>query len=249
MKLDLIHSFTELSEGLQVLFYPRLNWLLKDGPLENLRNLEAYLSAEAALSERMKPTQGAEVVAVGNPDGLTAVSMELRGTDAEKDSWYAAFKSYLDHQRYFDALDSMSSGHPLSMEESDKALSELVEHLVADASNIIFLQIALGQLPHLTQKLNAADIDRVALRLVNEGFGDAAKKAYPAAMPISGTSADDLKNDEFALGGGGKVQKAQGMKTDTKYFTAPDEVTVVTAQQDLDGATAVREALVERFAR
>lgn len=248
-KLDLIQSFTELSEGLQVLLYPRLDWLLKDGPLENLPNFEAYLSAEAALSERMKPTQGAEAVAVGNPDGLTAVSMELRGTEAEKDSWYAAFKSYLDHQRYFDALDSMSSGHPLSMEESDKALSELVEHLVADASSVIFLQIALGQLPHLTQKLNAFDIDRVALRLVNEGFGDAAKKVYPAAMPISGTTADDLKNGELALGGGGKVQKAQGMKTDTEFFAAPEEVTVVTAQQDLDGATAVREALVERFAR
>ena len=248
-KLDLIQSFSELSEGLQVLLYPRLDWLLKDGPLENLPNLEAYLSAEAALSERMKPTQGAGAVAVGNPDGLIAVSMELRGTEAEKDSWYAAFQSYLDHQRYFDALDSMSSGHPLSMEENDKALSELVEHLVTDASSVIFLQIALGQLPKLTQKLNAADIDRVAWRLVNEGFGDAAKKAYPAAMPISGTSADDLKNDELALDGGGKAQKAQGMKTDTKFFAAPDEVTVVTAQQDLDGATAVREALVERFAR
>lgn len=248
-KLDLIHSFSELSEGLQVLLYPRLDWLLKDGPLENLPNLEAYLSAEAALSERMKPTQGTRAVVVGNPDGLIAVSIELRGTEAEKDSWYAAFKSYLDHQRYFDALDSMSSGHPLSMEENDKALSELVEHLVTDASSVIFLQIALGQLPKLTQKLNAPDIDRVAWRLVNEGFSDAAKKAYPAAMPISGTSADDLKTDELALDGEGKVQKAQGMKTDAKFFAVPDEVTVVTAQQDLDGATAVREALVERFAR
>ena len=71
------------------------------------------------------------------------------------------------------------------MEESDKALSELVEHLVTDASSVIFLQIALGQLTHLTQKLNAPDIDRVALRLVNEGFGDAAKKAYRGGRGIS----------------------------------------------------------------
>ncbi|MBM2323799.1 MULTISPECIES: hypothetical protein [Marivita] len=169
VKLSVINTLSELPIGLQVVLYPRLESFVEQISPNAFPELHAHHLAEIALTQRKQE----EKVAPGSstdPDGLAALSVELRGTEREIESWQAAFESYLNHERYFDALNALFSDAPLVDKDREHAATTLVDRLVADADSITFVQIALAAVPTLEPAPSRAALARLEERLVDEGF-------------------------------------------------------------------------------
>lgn len=250
VKIDLLNAFSVLPVGLQLRLYQRLTWLVGESGDTLFPGLSQHFAAELAMAERVPVDQdksGPEI----DPDRLAAISIELRGTDHEKQSWQASFASYLAHQRYFDALHDLADDPPLTAPERSLAVSELVDHLVTHADSITFVQIALAVLPDLDPAPSEAALNRVADRLALEGFTSVAQtatEAFPDAVLDSAPKPDDAgellpsveRDTSPSIGGDTPVASPEGVT---------ENLTVALARQRAEAAQALRQSLVETLSR
>ncbi|WP_292289479.1 hypothetical protein [Marivita sp.] len=247
LKIIMLQSFGRLPPGLQIALFPRLKWLLDEAGQAMFADLMAHREAELALQDRKPVRDAATTEMQADPDALAAVSLELRDTDFEKASWHAAFASYLEHRRYFDAASELKSGAPLTLEEKADAVSRFVEHLVAHADSVPFVEIAL-KTAELNMVLSDRDLSLMAERLDQEGFFDEASQLVntkPTTAPVLGDP--DAIAEIQALGmpedPGQDPVSGSGEERGRK-----DQVSVAVAQSQLKEAEIVRKSLLERYA-
>lgn len=250
VKIDLLNAFSVLPVGLQLRLYQRLTWLVGESGDTLFLGLSQHFAAELAMAERVPVDQDKSGPDI-DPDRLAAISIELRGTDHEKQSWQASFASYLVHQRYFDALHDLADDPPLTAPERSLAVSELVDHLVTHADSITFVQIALAVLPDLDPAPSEAALNRVADRLALEGFTSVAQTATEAIADV-------------VLGSAPKPDDAGELLPNVERDTSPiiirdtpvaspegvtEKLTVAIARQRAEAAQALRQSLVETLSR
>lgn len=250
LKLDLLHNFGKLPVGLQIVLYPRLEWLLDEASSALFPALTLHRNAELALAERTPNLADKVDMDMADPDRLAAVTLELRGTDLEKESWLATFASYLDNQRYFDAIADLTSQNPLSDTDQVHSVAELLDHLVTHADSVTFVQIALANLSDLTPWPSPTDLQRISDRLETEGFGAEARlfSRTFATNPLESslTTSPLVSRDSRAVAN----DIESSMNTPNKVAIEPketDPLTVATARKQLETAGSVRKALTEKF--
>ena len=248
IKIELINNFSALPIGLQIVLYPRLSWLVEASSEALFPEVSRHLKTELAMAERA-PIENMARSREQDPDSLAALSIELRGTDQEKDSWFASFASYLEHARYFDALNSLDGGVPLTEVEHAKAVTELVDHLVSNADSVTFVQIALAILPELKPLPSQAALEAVAERLVREGFVGEVNVINQLMVPRVADLLTHANDPDV-----GPRQPQEGASTSTGFQVSPslpngDNWTVALARERVESAQALREKLSETLSR
>jgi hypothetical protein len=250
-KLDTLHSFSRLPTGLQIVLFSRLSAHFPNTRDALFPELIAHLEAEKALSSRAV-LDTAQTDA--DPDRLAAVSLELRNTEHEIESWNAAFLSFLDHRRYFDALAALKSENPLSPKDAEAAVSKFVDHATEYADGVTFVQLALTAIPGLDPSPSEPMMRRVANRLLAEGFLEEAAQ-IEARFQVDSGLLDESANqfDSVPIKPTGRAPNAEEivpLPLATEVNT-PDkvDVTVASAQNQLEATRAMRQALSELFDR
>ena len=242
VKIDLMNTFGQLPTGLQIALYPKLTWLIGDAQDTLFPELAQHLAAEQALIERL-PRDRESAGLDQDPDALAAVSVELRGTNHEKQSWKASFDSYLANQRYFDALRDLADDPPLTETELRRATTDLIDHLVAHADSITFLQVALAVVPDLDPAPSEAALAGISARLSAEGF-TAETLSVAQTAPVS----------EMALGTYSGVSDGGPHNEDRPIPPAAPtpsivEWTVTMARESAESAQELRRSLAETLSR
>lgn len=250
IKLGLLHTFGDLPIGLQIMLFPRLSWLLDSTGAALFPDLIIHHQAEAAIMDRI-PVDAESTES--DPDRLAAVALELRGTEFEQESWLATFASFLDHQRYFDALTELHSDNPLSKEAASGVVSEFVDHLVTHSDSVTFVQIALAEITSFDPAPSSEDMQRVADRLYTEGFREQASqignKRTQAAPQADGAPSDQTKEtNALDMTDNGGVLVAAPPADTAKQTGQSEHLSVATAQKQLESAEVVRQALLKTFA-
>ncbi|MFA8386672.1 MAG: hypothetical protein ACEPO2_13695 [Pelagibaca sp.] len=248
IKIQLLKTFSALPIGLQIMIYPRLNWLIEASSEALFPKLSRHVEAELAMAERA-PIESITKSSIQDPDSRAALSIELRGTDQEKDSWFASFASYLEHSRYFDALKSLSGKVPLTEAEHARAVTQLVDHLVSNADSVTFVQIALGTLPELTPPPSQTALAAVAERLVREGF--IGEVSVINQLMVSGVADLPTRTNDPDVGLGPPEERAStsaGVQDPLPLRNA-DRWTVALARERVESAQALREAFAETLSR
>ncbi len=248
IKIELLNSFLALPIGLQIVIYPRLNWLVEASSEALFPELSRHLEAELAMVERA-PIENMATSREQDPDSLAALSIELRGTDQEKDSWFASFASYLEHARYFDALNSLDDRLPLTEAEHAEAVTELVNHLILNADTVTFVQIALNTLPGMTPLPSQTALAAVAERLAREGFVGEVNVINQLMVPRV-AALPTRANDPDAR----PRPSQEGATPPIDFQEAPslpstNDWTVALAKERVESAQALREALAETLSR
>lgn len=249
-KLGALHSFSSLPVGLQVILFPRLDAVFQDTSQALFPALVAHFEAEAALTSRL-PVQ--DIGVDQDPDRLAAVSRELRGTEHETDSWTASFSAFLQHQRYFDALQALQSEHPLTQTDARAAGARLLDHATENAESVVFLELAMTRIAELDPSLPVASLQRAADRLAAEGFVEEAGVFLRATVrdgPFAAATgiAEGVAVEEQAAEDGDVVDPVPPVSLATAV-DRPDKdgVTVASAREQLERTSAVREELVKVF--
>lgn len=250
-KLGTLQSFSRLPTGLQIVLFPRLSAHFPDTRDALFPGLIAHLEAENALSSRAvlhtAPTDA-------DPDRLAAVSLELRDTEHEIESWNAAFLSFLEHRRYFDALTALKSENPLSPKDAETAVSKFVDHATEYADGVTFVQLALTAIPGLDPLPPEPELRRVAKRLLSEGFVEEAGQIEARFQVNSGRldeSATQFESSPIGPTAGSlNTEEIVPLPLVTDVNT-PDnvDVSVASAQNQLEATRAMRQALSEQFER
>ena len=248
IKIELLNNFSALPIGLQIVVYPRLNWLVEASSEALFPELSRHLEAELAMAERA-PIENMANSREQDPDSLAALSIELRGTDQEKDSWFASFASYLEHARYFDALNSLDDRLPLTEAEHAEAVTELVNHLILNADTVTFVQIALNTLPGLTPSPSQTALAGVAERLVREGFIGEANIINQLMVPGGGAVLGRATDPDVDLSQAKESATAPPVFQDSPALPSTDDWTVALARERAESAQTLREALAETLSR
>lgn len=249
VRLHLLHSFDVLSFGLQIELYPALEWLLGDPAASLYPALVTHRKLEAALAAREAELGGSLTEADRNPDRLAAVTVELRGTLHETESWKASFDSYLENHRYFDALDALQQVTSLNEDLRTQSISRFVNHLVTHSESVTFIEIAMSLLKGLTPEPGQADMMRVVSRLQDEGFLEEAQQlagAHPGKFSetVGGAASDEGFLQEAT---DDMRNQSSGISVD-RTGSSEGRVTVASAQEQLDRAENIRTNLLEKFA-
>ncbi|OSQ50592.1 hypothetical protein MGEO_12405 [Marivita geojedonensis] len=233
-KLTLARVFDELPVGFQIGLYPRVAPILDDISSALHRDLAVHRHVELELTERIST----EIEIVGkntDPDGLAALSLEMRGTELATQSWHASFSAYLSHQRFFDALEELNSTTGLTKKERKSAVGEFVDRLVEQADSITFLQIALTEVPKLRPRPEHSDLRRIEARLKVEGFVPDLKSVVDSEAAPKLKPNDTRSTEESTL----SVSEVDMLHTGRQ--------TVAVAQEQLENAQAVRQSWRARF--
>ncbi|MCR9111336.1 MAG: hypothetical protein NXH94_21000 [Rhodobacteraceae bacterium] len=249
--IDTLTVFSDLPLGLKLLLYPRMDRLLDERSLSGFDDLAAHLAGEKALSERV-PDVVSNEDEVPDPDGLAAVSIELRQTPNEVDSWLVAFASLLEHRRYFDALDALAAGPRISSEQKTAKVREFINHLTDHADSVTFLQVTLTALPDLKASVSIGSSQNVAERLKKEGFREHAmlfenEVVMPKSIDAEGTgTVEDVSavRPQMAL-----RRDPQEEQLNPAAKELANGWTVAIAQEYLDRAKSVRQILTDALAQ
>lgn len=249
--LELLNSFATVPVGLQLVLFPRLKQLFEDTSEALFPELVQHLEAERAMAGRV-PLESRNSRFPPDPDRLAAISIELRGTEQEKASWWVSFDSYVDSQRYFDALAILSENSRLTDAEQEKAIAGLVDHLVTHGDSISFIQIALASLPDLEPQPSASAWARVSERMLKEGFvAEANSIGQSRRMVVAETvdAAPDQLSDHST-----PMEAPLDQDALQSFHAQPDPSavelwTVALAQQRLEAAQSLRQSLSEELSR
>lgn len=242
--LESMHTFANLPLGAQILLYPRLEPLFSKVSNDVFAGLARHADAETMLAAR-RPMEQALVGGGSDPDGLAALGLEMRGTDQEVESWRAAFQSYLEHGRYFDAVSALEADTPLSASERRDAATELTEHLVDHADSITFVQLALASIPDMDPPPSEAAQDAVTARLSADGFVQSATPVAPMRATVAdtpqGTTGESAVSERTALDQGHTPQPAA--------HPVQEAWTLARARMRLAESKKLREELTARLSR
>lgn len=247
IKIELLSTFTSLPLGLQIEVYPRLDWLFTGSSEAFVPGLSLHYVAEAAMAKRI-PLEASTKSREGDPDRLAAVSVEMRGTVQETESWQASFQSYLEHHRYFDAVKMLANEPPLSDADKTKTVAQFVEALVANADIATVLEIALSELPEVDRPPSTGELARIAKRLKNEGFADEAASIFSSSSnelsSMSNTTDTSPLESTDALGTS-DVPVILPSETLGPEALLTDVWTVSSAQHRVEAAQALRQSVAE----
>lgn len=249
--IEALSIFSDLPLGLKLLLYPRMEKLKDEWPVSGFGDLATHLADEKALSERMSDADFGEDERP-DPDGLAAISVELRQTPNVGASWIAAFSSLLEHQRYFDAIDALADGPPISSEQKTAAIRDFITHMTTYSDSVTFLQIAVTVLPGLTETVSGLSAGHVATRLKEEGFSEHAKLFEEEVVIPKSIDADGAGVLEDLSEPRPEVVSTDVLEDEQLTQGVDDLVdgwTVALAQQYLDRATSVRQTLNEALAK
>lgn len=231
MKIATMVTFEKLPLGLQIILFPRLEELFSELSENAFPEVKKHLRTETALAYRM-PMEQIESEYAPDPDTLAALTVELRGTDLEIESWHASFLSYLENGRYFDAVSSLSTDTPLSRVDRQRAVTDLVDHLVSYAETVTFVQIALASVPYFDPPPSQKALVGLKERLEKEGFAPLATSTDP-----TGKATHDGSTTEMGL-----------IRDDTDIRTFKNW-SVAEARERIEEAERLRRELLARLSR
>jgi hypothetical protein len=250
-KIAFLRTFQTLPAGLQIYLYPNMIWLIEDAGQDMFPKLQENRRAELALMQRQPLTDDTSEETT-DPDDLAALSLELRGTEFERQSWEAAFSSYLESNRFFDAIEHLDPDAPLPMEVRQRAVSRFVDYLVDHADSVTFVQLSLERLDALDPTPSFKDLERVSERLRDEGFHEEANALFGGPSVVKTQPIAEAAKKEGVREV--RVSDVSNERTMPKTprpeppFTNPGSVTVANARKQLEQAQKVRSSLLKRYA-
>lgn len=248
VKITTMVTFEKLSTGLQILLFSRLEDLFAEISEHVFSDLTHHIHAENALASRV-PIELDDADQIADPDGLAALTVELRGTEREVESWTAAFLSFLEHRRYFDALNALSTDAPLALVDRQRAVKDLADHLVNHADTVTFLEIALAFVPRMEPLPPPQTLAAIQDRLLREGFGR-------TVLSLADTSEMILENEAHTAHVHGMDLAAdstspwepQPLEKDASERTT-DTWSVAQARTRVEASQKLREELSARLSR
>lgn len=241
-KIELMNTFAALPVGLQILLFPNLIEPFSHPTDALFPDLAKHHGAELALSKRIFD-DAYNIAPAFDPDMQAALTIEMRGTDLEEQSWQTGFASYLEHKRYFDALDALTSDPPLSERKHAHATTELAQHVALHADSVTFLEFALGVLPLLDPTPSDAALAQVANRLIEEGF--------TASSTQIGRSTTGLEATVDGQSAAATATEPENTSNNQPGPSADAEtpVSVSLARQQVENAKALRQSLTDALSR
>lgn len=241
VKISVVNTFATFPIGLQMLLYPGIEPYISEISPDLFPELSQHHRAEITLGDRM-PEQAPPSEASTDPDALAALTIELRGTELEQESWQAAFRSYLAHGRYFDALAALSTDAALDEATRERGATDLVSHLVDAADSVTFVEIALAFVPNLEPSPSKNAMSRLEKRLSDEGFTISPRSsATHQERERLGAAGADVETTQLTIG--------LDLPVEHPPVWSSDDWTVEKARERLVAAEALRREVTARLGR
>ena len=248
VKITTLVTFEKLSTGLQVLLFPRLEDLFAEISEHVFSNLTQHVHAEKALASR-RPVELGDADQIADPDGLAALTVELRGTEREVESWNAAFLSFLEHGRYFDALNALSADLPLAPVDRLRAVTDLADHLVKHADTVTFVEIALAFVPRMDPQPPHQTLAAIQGRLMKEGFGQTVLSPAMTSDKVSGNAAPMALSNRIDVGPDNTLPLEPKATDNDASPRTSDTWSVKMARTRVDASQKLRQELSARLSR